>query len=80
MTTFATLAQLMIYKQGEGSPQHLKALKEQEGCELQSKLNKLESQSDLLVSNDLEDVRDSYTLHAFTMSLIMSQDFDLVKK
>lgn len=79
MANFATLAQLMLYKNGEGAPQHLKALSEQEGCELQSKLAKLEGQSDLLASSDLEDVRECYTLHAFTMSLVMSQDFDLVK-
>ena len=70
----------MLYKQGSGAQQHLKNLKEQEGCELLSKLQKLETQSDLLISNSLEDIRDSYTLHAFTMSLIMSQDFDLVKQ
>ena len=71
MTNFATLTQLMLYKGGNGSQEHIKVLEEQEGCELASKLERVPMQSDLFVSNDIEDVRDSYALHASTMSLLM---------
>lgn len=68
---FSGLAQLMIYKNGAGAPEHLKVLQEQEGCDLASHLAKLPQQCDLLVSNSLDDVRSCFRLHAFTLSLLM---------
>ena len=41
---------------------------------------KLPKQCDLLVSESLEDIRECFRLHAFTMSLLMGQYFDLVKQ
>ena len=37
---FASLTQLLLYKGGQGQPEHMKALQGQEGCELTSKLAK----------------------------------------
>lgn len=77
---FASLTQLLLYKGGKGQPEHLKALKAQEGCELTSKLAKFPQQCELLVSEEANDVRDCFSLHAFTLSLLMGQYFDLVKQ
>ena len=45
-----------------------------------SRLGKVSETCELLVSTSLEDVRDCFRLHAFTMSLLMGQYFDLVKQ
>ena len=76
---FSPITQLMIYKNGSGDPAHLKALQEQEGCDLGSRLAKLPQRCDLLVSESQEDIRECFKLHAFTIVLLMGQYFDLVK-
>lgn len=70
----------MLFKDGQGAPEHLKLLREQEGCELESRLAKVKRESQLLIDNSLDDVRASFCLHALTMNLLMGQYFDLVKQ
>jgi len=38
---FAAITQLMLFKAGQGAQEHVKLLREQEGCELESRFRKV---------------------------------------